>query len=210
MGFDFFFYNDILCPEVDYAMVPIMILRINKIIISVLYLSLILFSGCIPFSYETESITISGERIDADGKIDNGSYEDSLMHNFLTRIHAENYWQYAKNFPEVEEDSEYKTYPQMIQAYLVKLDTSQKEYEAGMIGLPPILDLEIQIMRRMLYARELPDAMRNHLVMEIYRRYRQILSFEEAAFTAGSASGEQVEAVRKNLNLFMEQHNINE
>jgi hypothetical protein len=44
-------------------------LMINKIIIFLLFLSLFLFSGCIPYGYETESQTIIGKRSDAHGKI---------------------------------------------------------------------------------------------------------------------------------------------
>ena len=43
--------------------------EINKIIICVLFLSLFLFSGCIPYGYETESQKIIGKRSDANGKI---------------------------------------------------------------------------------------------------------------------------------------------
>ena len=43
--------------------------EMNKIIICVLFLSLFLFSGCIPYGYETESQTIIGKRSDANGKI---------------------------------------------------------------------------------------------------------------------------------------------
>ena len=42
---------------------------INRIIIFFLFLSLFLFSGCIPYGYETESQTIIGKRSDANGKI---------------------------------------------------------------------------------------------------------------------------------------------
>ena len=43
--------------------------EMNKIIICVLFLSLFLFSGCIPYGYETESQKIIGKRSDANGKI---------------------------------------------------------------------------------------------------------------------------------------------
>ena len=43
--------------------------EMNKIIICVLFLSLIMFGGCIPYGYETESQKIIGKRSDANGKI---------------------------------------------------------------------------------------------------------------------------------------------
>ena len=43
--------------------------EMNKIIIFLLFLSLFLFSGCIPYGYETESQKIIGKRSDANGKI---------------------------------------------------------------------------------------------------------------------------------------------
>ena len=41
----------------------------NKVSICCLLLSLVLFSGCIPYGYETESQTVIGKRFDANGKI---------------------------------------------------------------------------------------------------------------------------------------------
>ena len=41
----------------------------NKVSIFCLLLSLVLFSGCIPYGYETESQTVIGKRFDANGKI---------------------------------------------------------------------------------------------------------------------------------------------
>ena len=49
----------------------------NKVSICCLLLSLVLFSGCIPYGYETESQKVIGKRFDANGKI----YEQIIRHN---------------------------------------------------------------------------------------------------------------------------------
>ena len=140
------------------------------------------------------------------------SYEDLVMQNFLKKINVPDYWHYAKDFPSIPGNSKliYKTYPQMISAHIVESDTYQREYDAGEIGLQPILDLEILIMRRMLYAKNLPEAMRQKLVMEQYRRYKQILSLKEAAFAAGYETKEFVDIAKSNLKLFVKKYNIKE
>ena len=140
------------------------------------------------------------------------SYEDLVMQNFLKKINVPDYWRYAKDFPTIPENSKliYKTYPQMISAHIMKSDTYQRDFDAGEIGLQPILDLEILIMRRMLYAKNLPEAMRQKLVMEQYKRYKQILSLAEAAFAAGGEPKEFVDIAKSNLKLFVKKHNIKE
>jgi len=140
------------------------------------------------------------------------SYEDLVMQNFLKKINVPDYWRYAKDFPSIPENSKliYKTYPQMISAHIMKSDTYQREFDAGEIGLQPILALEILIMHRMLYAKNLPEAMRQKLVMEQYKRYKQILSLAEAAFAAGAEPKEFVDIAKSNLKLFVKQYNIKE
>ena len=140
------------------------------------------------------------------------SYEDLVMQNFLKKINVPDYWRYAKDFPTIPENSKliYKTYPQMISAHIMKSDTYQRDFDAGKIGLQPILDLEILIMRRMLYAKNLPEAMRQKLVMEQYKRYKQILSLAEAAFAAGGEPKEFVDIAQNNLKIFVKKHNIKE
>lgn len=140
------------------------------------------------------------------------SYEDLVMQNFLKKINVPDYWRYAKDFPSIPENSKliYKTYPQMISAHIMTLDTYQRDFDAGEIGLQTILDLEILVMMRMLYAKNLPEAMRQKLVMEQYKRYKQILSLEEAAFAAGGKPKEFVDIAKSNLKLFVKKHNIKE
>ena len=140
------------------------------------------------------------------------SYEDLVMQNFLKKINVPDYWRYAKDFPSIPENSKliYKTYPQMISAHIMKSDTYQRDFDAGEIGLQPILDLEILIMHRMLYAKNLPEAMRQKLVMEQYKRYKQILSLAEAAFAAGAEPKEFVDIAQNNLKIFVKKHNIKE
>ena len=140
------------------------------------------------------------------------SYEDLVMQNFLKKINVPDYWRYAKDFPSIPENSKliYKTYPQMISAHIMTLDTYQRDFDAGKIVLQPILDLEILIMRRMLYAKNLPEAMRQKLVMEQYKRYKQILSLAEAAFAAGGEPKEFVDIAKSNLKLFVKKYNIKE
>jgi len=98
----------------------------------------------------------------------------------------------------------------MISAHIMKSDTYQRDFDAGEIGLQPILDLEILIMHRMLYAKNLPEAMRQKLVMEQYKRYKQILSLAEAAFAAGAEPKEFVDIAQNNLKIFVKKHNIKE
>ena len=140
------------------------------------------------------------------------SYEDLVMQNFLKKINVPDYWRYAKDFPSIPKNSKliYKTYPQMISAHIMTLDIYQREYDAGEIVLQPILDLEILVMMRMLYAKNLPEAMRQKLVMEQYKRYKQILSLAEAAFAAGGKPKEFVDIAKSNLKLFVKKHNIKE
>ena len=140
------------------------------------------------------------------------SYEDLVMQNFLKKINVPDYWRYAKDFPSIPENSKliYKTYPQMISAHIMTLDTYQRDFVAGEIVLQTILDLEILIMRRMLYAKNLPEAMRQKLVMEQYKRYKQILSLAEAAFAAGGKPKEFVDIAKSNLKFFVKKHNIKE
>ena len=140
------------------------------------------------------------------------SYEDLVMQNFLKKINVPDYWRYAKDFPSIPENSKliYKTYPQMISAHIMNLATYQREYDAEEIGLQPILDLEILVMMRMLYAKNLPEAMRQKLVMEQYKRYKQILSLAEAAFAAGGEPKEFVDIAQNNLKIFVKKHNIKE
>ena len=140
------------------------------------------------------------------------SYEDLVMQNFLKKINVPDYWRYAKDFPTIPGNSKliYRTYPQMISAHIMKLDTYQREFDTGEIGLQPILDLEILVMKRMLYAKNLPEAMRQKLVMEQYKRYKQILSQAEAAFAAGAEPKEFVDIAKSNLKLFVKKYNIKE
>ena len=140
------------------------------------------------------------------------SYEDLVMQNFLKKINVPDYWRYAKDFPAIPENSksEYRTYPQMISADIMKSDIYQRKFYAGTIGLLSILDLEILIMRRMLYAKNLPEAMRQKLVMEQYRRYKQILSLAEAAYAAGGETKEFVDIAQNNLKIFAKEHDIKE
>ena len=179
-------------------------------------------------TWEWTSVTLTSQHLEpADGKLEleleipehilqkyaNAmSYEDLVMQNFLKKINVPDYWRYAKDFPSIPENSKliYKTYPQMISAHIMKSDTYQRDFDAGEIGLQPILDLEILIMRRMLYAKNLPEAMRQKLVMEQYKRYKQILSLAEAAFAAGEEPKEFVDIAKSNLKLFVKKYNIKE
>lgn len=179
-------------------------------------------------TWKWTSVTLNGKHLEpADGKLEleleipehilqkyaNAmSYEDLIMQKFLKKINVPDYWRYAKDFPTIPGNSKliYRTYPQMISAHIMKLDTYQREFDTGEIGLQPILDLEILVMKRMLYAKNLPGAMRQKLVMEQYRRYKQILSLKEAAFSAGYETKEFVDIAQSNLKLFVKEHNIKE
>ena len=141
------------------------------------------------------------------------SYEDLVMQKFLKKLNVPDYWQFAKKFPAIPPESKcnYQIYPEMIRGNVVELwDKYQRKYAAGQIALLPILELEILIMRRMLYAKNLPEAMRQKLVMEQYKRYKQILSLAEAAFAAGAEPKEFVDIAQNNLKIFVKKHNIKE
>ena len=177
-------------------------------------------------TWKWTSVTFNGKHLgSADGKLelelkipehilkkyaDAMSYEELVMQNFLKKINVPDYWRYAKDFPALRKGSRYETYPQVIRAHIVELERYQREYDAGEMGMQPILDLEILIMRRMLYAKNLPETMRQKIIMEIYQRYKQILSLKEAAFAAGAETKEFVDIAKSNLILFMKQHNIKE
>ena len=99
----------------------------------------------------------------------------------------------------------------MILGNVVELwDKYQRKFAAGQITLLQILELEIRIMEVMLYAQNLPEPMRKKLVMEQYRRYKQILSLIKAAFAAGGKTKESVDIAKSNLKLFVKKYNIKE
>ena len=58
--------------------------------------------------------------------------------------------------------------------------------------------------------KNLPEAMRQKLVMEQYKRYKQILSLAEAVFAAGAETKEFVDIAKSNLKLFVKKYNIKE
>ena len=139
------------------------------------------------------------------------SYEDLVMQKFLKKLNVPDYWQFAKKFPAIPPESKcnYQIYPEMIRGNVVELwDKYQRKLAAGQITLLQILELEIRIMEVMLYAQNLPEPMRKKLVMEQYRRYKQILSLIKAAFAAGGKTKESVDIAKSNLKRFMQKHNI--
>ena len=139
------------------------------------------------------------------------SYEDLVMQKFLKKLNVPDYWQFAKKFPAIPPESKckYLTYPEMIRGNVVELwDKYQRKLAAGQITSLQMLELEIRIMEVMLYAQNLPEPMRKKLVMEQYRRYKQILSFTETAYSAGGVTKESVDIATSNLKRFMQKHNI--
>ena len=140
------------------------------------------------------------------------SYEDFVIQKYLNKIHVPDYWLYAKEFPEVPKNSKsrYRAYPPMIRANIVLLNRNQRAYEDGELDLLPILNHEISIIEKMLYAKNLPETMRKQLLMEIYRCRKQILSLTEAAYAAGTETQFAVDTARAKLNIFMHRHDIKE
>ena len=145
-----------------------------------------------------------------DGKIifECMNYEDFLVYKFLKKINTPDYWTYAKDFPVTWKECKYKNYPQMIRAHIVFLDQCYRNVAVGEESQTYVLDLEILIIRRMLYAKKLPEKMCKHLIMEIYQRYKNILSLEKAAFAAGVGRKEWVDIVQSNLEGFIKEHGI--
>lgn len=137
------------------------------------------------------------------------SYEDLVMQKFLKKLNVPDYWQFAKKFPAIppETKCKYLTYPEMIRGNVVELwDKYQRKFDAGQITLLQMWELEIRIMEVMLYAQNLPEQMRKKLVMEQGRRYKQILSITETAFSAGWETKESVDIAKSNLKRFMQKH----
>ena len=145
-----------------------------------------------------------------DGKIifECMNYEDFLVYKFLKKINTPDYWTYGKDFPVTWKESKYKNYPQMIRAHIVFLDQCYRNVAVGEKSQTYVLGLEILIIRRMLYAKKLPEKMRKHLIMEIYQRYKNILSLEKAAFAAGVGRKEWVDIAQSNLEGFIKEHGI--
>ena len=145
-----------------------------------------------------------------DGKIifECMNYEDFLVYKFLKKINTPDYWTYGKDFPVIWKECKYKNYPQMIRAHIVFLDQCYRNVAVGEESQTYVLDLEILIIRRMLYAKKLPEKMCKHLIMEIYQRYKNILSLEKAAFAAGVGRKEWVDIAQSNLEGFIKEHGI--
>ncbi|MBR2374130.1 MAG: hypothetical protein IKA87_07865 [Lentisphaeria bacterium] len=130
------------------------------------------------------------------------------MQKFLKKIHAPDYWRYAKDFPAIYKDSKYKSYPQLIRTSILYWGKQYAEFEAGKTGILPVLQWEVLIIKRMMLAKDLPAAMHKQLVTESYNRLKKICELSQQEFSAGKIDRDDLDIAQKNLKLFMKQNNI--